>query len=48
MLIGQITDAIDQATGTLRNLGITPARPDFTPITRSWKKSPISIAIVLR
>ena len=29
---------LDQATGTLRELGITPARPDFTPINSLLEK----------
>jgi hypothetical protein len=29
---------LDQATGTLRELGITPARPDFTPINTLLEK----------
>ena len=29
---------LDQATGTLRDLGISPQRPDFTPITALLEK----------
>ena|ERR1700730_1477010 len=29
---------LDQATGTLRDLGITPVRPDFTPINALLEK----------
>jgi hypothetical protein len=29
---------VDQATGTLRDLGITPTRPDFAPINALLEK----------
>jgi hypothetical protein len=32
---------LDRATGTLRDLGITPTRPDFTPITRCFRSAMI-------